>query len=82
VVFSAVDPNAMSGWVIVVLAWVGFSPILGLVLGRFLGRADDLAQRAGDPALNLRRPDALPAFVATQLVPSKPAGPYSLSRTP
>lgn len=68
----------MSDWLIAVLAWVGFSPILGIALGKFIGRADELSRTHGDPALNLRRPAALPVVIATQAVPAKA---YSRSLT-
>lgn len=61
----------MNDYVIAILAWIGFSPILGLALGRLLHRSGRPV--SGDPFLNRGRPPGLPCFVANQVVAVKHA---------
>jgi hypothetical protein len=64
----------MNGYVIALLAWLGFSPVLGVAVGTFLRRADEAPRRLGDPSLNVGRPKGVPYVITNQVVAAKRAG--------
>lgn len=65
----------MNNYLIAVLAWIGFSPIFGVVIGNFLRRADENAGAYGElepcqvgvarTSRSMRSPNTAAAPIAT-----------------